>query len=141
MIIRGQKGFTGIDVTISVIIITIFITVIGNLITNINLNSKNMERKTIATSYAVAQIEKIKAEGINNYIDKGVDEPYIIEEDIIKDNVFTGYHKKVIIKDYKLISEDNTKKENLVKEVTVEIWYKLGNKDKNISISTYITKR
>lgn len=70
----------------------------------------------------------------------GIDEEEIIkEEDIIENGSFTGYHKKVSIKDYVLITGDNTKQVNLVKELTVEISYKLGTEEKNIKISTYIT--
>ena len=144
MFTKSEKGFSGIDVIISIIIITIFITMIGNLIININLNSKDIERKTIATSYAIQEIEKIKSQGyIDDYKNKGIEKEDIIEEKDIKDSTgaFSGYHKKIIIKDYVLISKDNTKEQNKVKEVTVEISYKLGNKEKNIRISTYITSR
>ena len=69
--IKEEKGVTGIDIAISVIVITIFIALIANLIANINLNSKDIERKTIATSYAVQEIEKIKALGyIDDYEEK-----------------------------------------------------------------------
>ena len=141
MFIKEEKGIAGIDIAISIIIITIFIAMIGNLIININLNSKDTERKTIAISYAMQEIEKIKAQGyIDNYQDKGIEKEYIIEEKDIVDSSenFTGYHKKIIIKDYVLIQNDNTKKENLVKEITVEISYKLGNKDKSVSLTTQV---
>lgn len=141
MFTKSEKGFSGIDVIISIIIITIFITMIGNLIVNINLNSKDIERKTIATSYAIQEIEKIKSEGISKYLGKGINSEEIIEEDINKDSVFTGYRKKIIIKDYVLITKDSTKEQDKVKEVTVEILYKLGNKEKNVSISAYITAK
>lgn len=140
MHIRNQKGIAGIDIAISIIVITIFMSIIGNLITNINLNFKNIERNTIATSYAVQEMENIKANSFIEYIDKGIEEPYIIEEDLMKDGTFSGYHKKITIKDYKLIKEDNSKQQNLVKEVIVEILYKIGNKEKSISLSTYISK-
>ncbi len=61
--IKEEKGITGIDIAISVVIITIFIAIIANLIANINVNNKDIERKTKATSYAVQEIEKIKAQG------------------------------------------------------------------------------
>lgn len=141
MFTKSEKGFSGIDVIISIIIITIFITMIGNLIVNINLNSKDIERKTIATSYAIQEIEKIKSEGISEYLGKGINSEEIIEKDINKDNTFTGYRKKIIIKDYVLIAKDSTKEQDKVKEVTVEISYKLGNKEKNVSISTYVTAK
>ena len=66
MVIKGEKGVTGIDIAISLIIITIFIAMIANLIANININNKDSERKTKAVSYAVQEIEKIKALGYSD---------------------------------------------------------------------------
>lgn len=143
MSIKEEKGISGIDIVVSVIILTIFISLIGNIITNINLNSKDIERKTQATSYAVDEIETIKASGyLETYKDKGINQEDIINEQDINDDSgnFTGYHKKVTIKDYQLIKKDTTKEKNILKQLTVEISYKSGSKDKNIQISTYITK-
>lgn len=61
MLIKEEKGITGIDTAISLVIITIFISIIANIIANININTKETERKAKATSYAVQEIEKIKA--------------------------------------------------------------------------------
>ena len=143
MLIKEEKGLTGIDIAISIIIITIFIATIGNLIVNINLNSKNAERKSVATSYAIQEIERLKAQGyVDVYNDRGIEEEeVIIQKDIADDEGnFTGYQKKVFIKDYVLIQDDNTKISNIVKEVTVQISYKIGNKEQNVEISTYITR-
>ena len=139
---KSEKGYTGVDIAISIIIATIFIALIANLITNINLNVQDTNRKSIATSYAVKEIEKIKAQGyINSYDSKGVtNEETINEEDIYNNSEFTGYHKKTTIKDYILIVNDNTKKKDVVKEIEVEISYKTGNKEKNVKISTYVAK-
>ncbi len=140
MRIKEENGFTGVDIAISIIVITIFIAMIGNLVININLNSKRAERKLIATSYAVQEIEKIKAQGIIPYIGKGVQDEYIVEEDIFQNDFFSGYHKKIVIRDYVLIKKDNTKQQDILKEVTVEISYKIENKESNVIFSTYITK-
>lgn len=71
MHIKEEKGLTGIDIAISVILITIFIAFIANLISNINLKSEDTKRKTVATSYAVQEIENIKSKGyIENYDEK-----------------------------------------------------------------------
>lgn len=72
----------------------------------------------------------------------GISEKEVIYENDIVDNSenFTGYHKKILIKDYKLIKNDSNIQANLVKEITVEISYKLGKEEKNINISTYIKK-
>lgn len=142
MLIKEEKGLTGIDIAISLIIITIFISTIANLIANVNLNSKSMERKSIATSYAVQEIEKIKAQGYKtDYDDKGITEEQVVkEEDIYKNSEFTGYHKTVTIKDYVLIVNDSTKQKNVVKQITANISYKLGKENQNVTISTYVAK-
>lgn len=75
----------------------------------------------------------MKESGINS-------EETIKDEDIMDNQKFTGYHKRVLIKDYVLLTGDTSKHTNLVKEITVEISYKLANKDKSIKISTYISQ-
>lgn len=75
----------------------------------------------------------MKENGINK-------EEIIKQEDIVENGVFTGYNKKVLIKDYVLIKEDTTKQANLVKEITVEITYKLAGEEQTVKISTYIVK-
>lgn len=143
MIIKEEKGITGIDIAISIILITIFISLIGNLIVNINMNSKNTQRKSIATSYAVQEIEKSKSLGyMQDYDNKGISKKDVIrEEDIYeKSGDFTGYHKTIFIEDYVLLNNDATKINNLVKKITVEISYKLGNKVQNVDISTFVAK-
>ena len=138
--IKSENGFTGVDIAISVLIITIFITVIGNLIMDINLNSKSIERETTATSYAIQTIENIKGLGIERYTGQGITEPFIEEEDIYIDNEFTGYHKKITTEDYVYLKNDSNKQADILKKVTVEISYKVANKDKNVTISTCISK-
>lgn len=74
-------------------------------------------------------------------MENGINEEETIkEQDIENSEGFTGYHKKVSIKDYVLIVNDDTKQSNLVKQITVEISYKLGKEEKNVEISTYITR-
>lgn len=142
MLIKEEKGFTGIDIAISLIVITIFISMIANLIANINLTTQDTNRKTVATSYAVQEIEKIKAQGyLDSYDSKGIAKEEVLkEEDIYNGSEFTGYNKKIVIRDYVLVVNDTTKKSNIVKEITVYISYKVGNKEKNVKISTYVAK-
>ena len=132
MLVKNEKGLTGVDITISIVVMTIFMAMIANLIVNIKLNTQDIKRKSTATSYAVQEIEKIKAQGyINDYDSMGINsEETLKEEDIYNNSEFSGYHKKVTIKDYVLVINNNTKTKDIVKEITVEISYKLGSKDK-----------
>ena len=61
MDIKSQKGITTIDVTISIIIITLFVALIATLMYMIRSNSNTIERKAEATNYAINTIEEIKA--------------------------------------------------------------------------------
>lgn len=142
MLVKNEKGLTGVDITISIVVMTIFMAMIANLIVNIKLNTQDIKRKSTATSYAVQEIEKIKAQGyINDYDSIGINsEETLKDEDIYNNSEFSGYHKKVTIKDYVLVINNNTKTKDIVKEITVEISYKLGSKDKKIVISTYVSK-
>ena len=62
------------------------------------------------------------------------------EEDIYNNSEFTGYHKVVSIKDDILVENSGTKTADTTKQITVEVFYKLGNKEESIKISTYISK-
>lgn len=141
---KKENGFTGVDIVISIFVITIFISVIGNLIVLINLNYKNIERNSDAMVYAIQEIEKIKALGYQEKYDgKGIEiKENIVEEetDIYENEKFTGYHKSVNIEDYVHINQDTDKKPDILKKITVEISYLLGKENKVIKISTYIVK-
>ena len=50
MDIKSQKGITTIDVTISIIIITLFVALIATLMYMIRSNSNTIERKAEATN-------------------------------------------------------------------------------------------
>ncbi len=142
MYFKKEKGATAVDIVASVVIITMFIGMISGLVTNINYNIKSTELKNKAMIYAVQEIEKIKAQGIDQYTDKGITEEYVVEDsDIYADSKFTGYHKKATISDYVLVKQDSTKQSNILKVVNVEISYRLGGKDNNVTLSTYITKK
>lgn len=143
MLVKEEKGLTGVDIAISIVVMTIFIAMIANLIANINLNTQDIKRKATATSYAIQEIEKVKAQGyIDDYNSKGIDsEDVLKDEDIYSNSEFSGYHKKVTIKDYVLVTNNKNKKQDVVKEIMVEISYKLGGKDKKVTITTYVARK
>lgn len=143
MLVKEEKGLTGVDIAISIVVMTIFIAMIANLIANINLNTQDIKRKSTATSYAIQEIEKVKAQGyIDDYNSKGIDsEDVLKDEDIYSNSEFSGYHKKVTIKDYVLVTNNKNKKQDVVKEIMVEISYKLGGKDKKVTITTYVARK
>lgn len=132
MNIRSEKGITNIDITVSIILITIFVTIIGTLAYNINSNTIAMERRTEAIDYAINEIEKLKAVNIDELEDMEVDEN-------IGD---TGYYKKITVTDYADFEKNQGKAivRDLVKQVKVEISYMQGKETMTVDLSTIITK-
>ena len=63
----SEKGYTGVDIAISVIVIFIFVSLISFLIYRFNSSAKEVELKSEATSIAVEEIEKVKQDGFEKY--------------------------------------------------------------------------
>ena len=61
MKLKNNKGFTGVDVAVSLVILLIFISFVAALFYNVSNTSKRMERKTQATNIAIEFIEAMKA--------------------------------------------------------------------------------
>ncbi len=132
MNLKSEKGATGIDITIATIIIGLFIGLIASLMYGINKSSKDIERKTEATNYAISEIEKLKAENFDTLESKQTS-GYIDG---------TPYYKTIKVIDYADLEENQgqDKERGLIKKVTVEISYKSGNEDKKVELSTALSK-
>lgn len=142
MRIKNEQGITNIDLTITIILITLFITIIATLIFTINRNSTSVERGTEATNYAINEIENLKAQDFETLTDTDdTTNDFIDITDA--EGQLTGYSKKITITDYANLPEnqdDDTILSGLVKKVTVEISYKDGDTIETVDLSTVISK-
>ena len=138
MKIKSEKGFTGIDIAISIIVLFIFISLIAMLIYNFNSSSKEVELKTEATYLAVDEIENIKNEGFETIetisLENGGN-PYREGE-----TSQTGFYKTVIVQDYTDMEGNEDKIPNLVKQVTVQISYMFKGKKQMVELPTVLSK-
>lgn len=139
---RNEKGITGIDITISVILVTIFIGLISTLTYQIQKNSSDIQRKTEATSYAVETLEQIKSEGFEKLPVKGNQKINELPDGYIKDEKGepTGYYRTVTVLDYTELSGNEAKTPELLKKVTVQILYRSGKNEQTVEMSTIIAK-
>lgn len=147
MNLKDEKGITGIDITIAVILITILISLITVLSYNIQKSSQDVQRKTEATSYAVEVLERVKSEGFE--ILPKVGEGNLINDDRFKDGYIvdasgnpTGYYQEVRVQDYSELreGEGGEKVPDLLKRVTVTISYKSGTDTEKVELSTLMSK-
>ena len=138
MKIKSEKGITGIDITVSILVIAIFISLIGTLIFNINAQSASIERRTEATYQAVNLIEEMKGKTIEELeaLTEAEKSGYIGG---------TSYTKQIEVVDYKDLTEENkeddTIQSGILKKVTVRVMYKDGKNTEEISLSAIVTKK
>lgn len=147
---KNQKGYTGVDIAISVVVITIFIALIGTLVFNFNSNSNEIEYRSKALDYAINKIEELKAYDINDQkiidFETATSNGTAAENEILDENYKgTGYYEKIEVVDAKDIMSDSDlngreRIEGLVKKVTVTVSYKFRNQTKSVELSTIISK-
>lgn len=141
MKLKSEKGFTGIDMTIAIIILVIFTGIIATLFYNYNLTSKEIERKSKATEYAIRTIEEIKSSKFQiyeNYSIKDAKQGYLCKDEKIAEQ--EGYYKTVQIIDYTDIVGNIDKPFGILKKVNVIISYLVEGEEKTLDISTVIAK-
>ena len=142
MRIKNEKGITNIDITISIIIITLFVSIIATLIYTIHSNMNAIERRTEATNYAINEIENLKAQDFASLQDTNVGVNAFQNITDAEGNT-TGYAKRITITDYANLPKNegnSTIISGIVKQVTVEISYKDGDTTQTVDLSTVITK-
>ena len=131
---KNEKGITTIDITVSIILITLFVALIAVLIYNVNKNSDSMERRAEATNYVINAIAEIKTTNFDNLQNS---------EQNIGD---TGYYEKITVIDYADLKREEQSEQDdsiisgLVKKVTVEVSYKDGDTTQTVDLSTIRTK-
>lgn len=139
----SEKGYTGVDIAISVIVIFIFVSLISFLIYRFNSSAKEVELKSEATSIAIEEIEKLKQEGFEKYdgMDKDTKEDKdgnSLENQKIENK--EGFFKTLIVEDYADMDDNKKKIPNLVKKVTVKISYMFQAKEQSVELSTILSK-
>ena len=138
MNLREQKGFTGSDIIISVIILFIFVSLIATLFYNFSTSNKDIERKSEAVNIAVTEIEQIKNNSFETYEGISVANGNNVRFSNEPVTGKTGYYKTIEIQDYNDI--DPEKQADVVKKVIVTITYKFKNQDQTVKLATIISK-
>ena len=104
MSFKSQKGFTGADVTVAILIITVFAGIIASLYQNYAMSSKQIERQAEATNYAVTEIEEIK-ENAQEYFSGSNEKKDIISVYNNDEIGKSGYSRTVTLTDYAATNE------------------------------------
>lgn len=137
MNLRKNKGFTGIDISIAIIIIVIFASVITTLLYNFEIQSKKVERKNQATSIIVDILEYAKGSNFNDITPENL-ENYKNEKynDLKGYTITTKCENETDALD--IVSENNTDIIHVAKKVTVSIKYLVGKEEQSVETYTWI---
>lgn len=138
---KNEKGFTLIDITVALIIILLFMSIISVLFFNLTKNSKGVERESEATYIATNILEAYKAQ---NYSDIAIGEKTYTDEtiEIITGQPITipqGYTAIISVTNYRPTGENE--ENDLVKKVVVTVRYKLANDIKEVQLEAYIVRK
>lgn len=135
---KDEKGYTGVDIAISVVVLFIFVSIIANLSYSFNSSSKEVALKAQATSLAIDEIENMKKKDFEEIKEKGKekeDTTYITREEF-QEEENQGFYKSIEIEDYVLNHPE--KIAGLVKKVTIKIEYMFKNKQQTVQLSTIL---
>lgn len=142
-ILKKENGYTGVDASIAIVVIFIFVSIIANLIYASNSRAKEIEYKSKATEIAVSAIEEVKANGFKAYDNVNSSSETDTMGNTLGKSVETdqkGFYKTVTVTDYTDIPKNSDKISNLVKKVTVKIEYMFKGKTQSVELSTIISK-
>lgn len=122
--LKNNKGVTGIDIVMSILIIIVSVTLITIMYSKYIEKSKEIKRNTTATNIAMKVIDKIENTKFDDITDELIEDNFEINDE-------TGYTIRV-----KKVEEI----ENVSIKFKVEVEYKIGNKSETIELSTTKTK-
>lgn len=146
--IKKEKGITGIDISISILIITVFTGIIVALFYNIYITAFSIQKADEATNIAINVIEYAQKLEYDQLLDGPSSDTensvgslmrlYINDEDNTPDmKIPNGYSCRTTVSQY-INPEDPG--ENVVKIIDIEVSYKVGKKTETFDIKAFKIK-
>lgn len=153
--VKKESGFAASDALIAILIIALFSGLIATIAYNIYLSNTSIKRIGVATQYITnifesvdkLYYEDINVNGLENYINQNQtvfnttnNQVVISSNDLNETSKTVGNTSKPsytidIYVEYYNKTEGNTDKLDLVKQITVTVRYKLGNRNQEIKMT------
>ena len=122
MKLRSNKGITGIDLAIAIIVLVTFTSLIITLMSSIYRNSIDIQKNANAMAYATIVLEKVD--------EKAFEE---INADFV--NTLKDSGEVEISSDYIINFSTEVLEENLIKKVGVKVSYDINGEQRTITIN------
>lgn len=138
MNLKNKKGFTAIDISISILIIIIFVSVISSAFYNYSLSNTAIGRNSMALNYVIDVIEEVEQ---MDYLQ--------VTDESVKNKLQELYNSGKISDSYRIATKvlsynatpGNTNKKDLIKILTVKIEYLMGKRTQSFDISRLIVNK
>jgi len=123
--IKSDKGVSGVDIVISMLVIVLFAGLIAGLFYQIYYYSTSIRLDALAVDYAVKIAEKtdrLTYEEVNNNLNNNLREEF---------EMLSSYNANVSVENY---SNIDSSKKDIIKIVTIKISYKFMDKTEDYTI-------
>ena len=120
--IFNEKGITGIDLTIGIVVLSIFTGVIVSLMLNAYSTSIEVKKSANAMAYATIILEKVDEKSFEDVNDSFVAYLEALGEVDISDDYTITFNTQVL-------------EENLFKKATITVSYDVNDEQKSITIN------
>lgn len=138
MDLKNNKGYTGVDISIAMIILMIFIPTVFAISYSIQKTSNEVKRKSEAISIATDILESAKGMSFENLESMEEEENIsLLEEKYSKD---VSFDINIEVENYYPEELNEEDRMDLVKKIKITVTYPVGNKTKSIDISTIKSK-
>lgn len=122
MKVKEKKGFIAVDMTVAIMAIIIFSTIIISLMYNNALQNKKIKKEALAIIYitetfenvGIASFDDVTAENITNLVPIETERYYTVSTDVTE--------------------LDQNEYEKIIKKVSISLSYKVGNKTYDITM-------
>lgn len=140
--IRGQEGFSGVDIVVSIGIIIIFSSIISAIYLNLHMVNMEVERSGKATNYAISILEKVDELYYNEVTQDNFNTQDIGngKHSVAGVEISSGYTASVTVENYNQTDGVDNGKMDVVKTVYVTVEYKVGNKTQSIEMRKIKTR-
>lgn len=141
MNLRNNRGITGVDLSVALIIVVLFVGLISTLAYNFSVTSQGINRKADAINIAIQKVEELKSTAYEN-LQSGENTEY---RDKDGQTVANGAYKittkvtRYVDSDY-VPEAEKSKILDVIKLVKVTVNYTVNGKEHDVAISTVITK-
>lgn len=141
-ILKENKGLAASDGLMAVLIIALFTGIIATLLYNIYISNTSLKRMSTANLYLIDVLEyvdkvyydDVTANNLTDYFNNKFETDNQVRAVTTENEGNTPYKVIINVQKYNE-TEGNTDKLDLVKQITVKVNYKVGNREQKIEVS------